>query len=78
MSDIVSDAPHRAVIAQPISEHEWQVCANRSGSIEDTQAVFGYISELGGTSEVHVLQTPEGRQYVPTFKDAMDCFEVVT
>lgn len=78
MSEIVSDAPHRAVIAQPISEHQWQVCASRTGSIDDTQAVVGYISELGGTYEVHVLYLPESRHYFPTFKEAMECFGVET
>lgn len=78
MNAILRDAPHLATIARPVDEHEWQVCANRDGSLDETQTVFGYISELGGIYEVHVLRAPGIRQYVTTFKEAMDCFGVVS
>lgn len=74
MGEITSDSTHLRMTAQPISEHEWQVCTWRRRSIDDTQAVIGYISELGGTYEVRRILWPPTRNYVLTFKEAMECF----
>lgn len=62
------------IFAEPLGEHGWRVCRNDAGaSLLDP--TIGFIDELGGTYEVRVLSAPDERQYVPTFKEAMDCFE---
>ena len=62
------------VFAEPQGEHGWRVCRNDAG-VSLLDATIGYIDELGGTYEVRVIGGPTERQFVPTFKDAMDCFE---
>lgn len=63
------------VFAEPLGEHEWRVCRNDAG-VSLLDPTLGYIEELGGTYEVRVLAAPTQRQFVPTFKEAMDCFGV--
>ena len=63
------------IIAEPLADNSWRVCD--SGAIDIVDETMGYIGELGGTYEVRVLHSPELRQYVPTFKEAMECFEAV-
>lgn len=62
------------VFAEPQGEHGWRVCRNDAG-VSLLDPTIGYIDELGGTYEVRVIGGPTERQFVPTFKDAMDCFE---
>lgn len=63
------------IIAEPLADHTWRVCD--SEAIDLIDETMGYIGELGGTYEVRMLHAPELRQYVPSSKEAMECFEAV-
>lgn len=62
----------QTIIAQSVQEHLWRVCdVDRDHPEGET---MGTIEELGGTYEVRVLHWPSTRQYVSSFKEAMQCF----